>query len=139
MNMKAKRIFAAALLGLALSFSAHAQTPVVGTPGPTTTPGVPATPAAGMGTIVPGQPSATQPGTGAGALGTGAVSPSATTPVGTSGTPLYPSGVPARNVDGGTLRADQPVGNSPTPGSQPTRRLNNRSRTGTTNSSTTRP
>ena len=73
-------------------------------------------------------------------LGTGTVPPNATTPIGTSGTTMYPNGVPTRNVDGGTLRSDQPVGGQVTPGSQPTRRLNNRTRTGTsTNTTTTRP
>lgn len=138
--MKTSQIFAAALLGLGLSFSAHAQTPVVGTPGTMTTPGAPATPATGTGTIVPGQPSTVAPGTGVGpVIGTGTVPPNATTPIGTSGTTMYPNGVPARNIDAGTLRSDQPVGNPPTPGSQPTRRLNSRTRTTNTNTSTTRP
>ena len=138
--MKTTQLFVAALLGLGLGFSAHAQTPVVGTPGAMTTPSAPATPATGTGAIVPGQPSSTVPGNVN--TDTGVVSPSATTPVGTSGSTMYPNGVPARNVDAGTLRSDQPVGNPPTSGSQQTRSLNrNRTRTGTTNSTstTTRP
>jgi hypothetical protein len=131
--MKTSHFFAAALLGLATSFSAHAQTPVVGAPGAIGTPGAPATPAAGMGTIVPGQPGTMAPGT----VGTGVVSPNATTPMSTTGGTLYPNGgVPTRNVDGGTLRADQPMANPAVPGSQPTRSLN-RSRTTTPSRGTT--
>jgi hypothetical protein len=101
------------------------------------TPGSSSTPV-GAGTIVPGQSSTNMPGTGVGSvIGSGTVSPSATAPIGTSGTNMYPNGgVPARNVDAGTLRSDQTVGNPPTPGSQQTRSLN-RNRTRTTNTNTT--
>jgi len=133
--MKTVHFFAAALLGLATSFSAHAQTPVVGAPGSMGTPGAPATPVNGAGTIVPGQPGTTATGTvGAGTLGTGVVSPT-TTPMGTTGGTLSPNGMPTRNVDGGTLRTDQPM---TAPGTQPARSTN-RSRTTTTNRTTTRP
>jgi hypothetical protein len=58
----------------------------------------------------------------------------ATTPIGSSGQ-LYPAnGVPTRNVEGGTLRPDQPAignGNPASIGGQPTRNLN-RGRTTTT-------
>jgi hypothetical protein len=135
--MKTTHFFAAALLGLATSFAAHAQTPVVGAPGAIGTPGAPATPVTGAGAIVPGQPGTMAPGT-VGA-GTGTVSPNATTPMSTSGGTLYPNGgVPTRNVDGGTLRSDQPMANPAVPGSQPTRSLN-RSRSTSTNRTTTRP
>ncbi|QKG56922.1 hypothetical protein GKZ68_09950 [Hymenobacter sp. BRD128] len=127
--MKTSSIFAVALLGLGLSFSAHAQTPAVGTPSAMPTPGSPATPA--VGTIAPGPPSTIMPGT---------ASPGATVPVGASRTTMYPNGVPARNADAGTLRSDQPLGSPATSGSQPTRRLNTRTRPGTsTNTTTTRP
>ncbi|MDO7887876.1 hypothetical protein [Hymenobacter cheonanensis] len=138
--MKTTQFFGAALLGLATSFSAFAQTPVVGAPGTMSTPGAPATSATGMGTVVPGQPSTTS-GTGVGSvIGTGTVSPGATTPIGTSGSTMYPNGTSTRTVDGGTLRTDQPAGSPTTPGTQQTRRLNSRTRTGTsTNTTTTRP
>ncbi|QKG52946.1 hypothetical protein [Hymenobacter sp. BRD67] len=61
----------------------------------------------------------------------GAVPASATTPTGTEGV-LYPAGVPTRDVDAGTRRADQPIGdNADLTGSQPTHRLN-KGRTPTT-------
>lgn len=136
--MKTKQLFGAALLGLGLSFSAHAQTPVVGAPGTMSTPGSPAT-GTGTGTIVPGQPGATMPGTGVGSvIGTGTVSPNATAPIGTPGTTMSPTGLPTRTVDGGTLRSDQPMGSPRTTGSQQTRRLNSRTRPGTS-TTTTRP
>jgi hypothetical protein len=117
--MKTSHFFAA-LLGLATSFSAHAQTPVLGAPGAIGTPGAPSTPVTGAGTIVPGQPGTMAPGT-VGA-GTGVMSPNATTPMGTTGGTLSPNGgMPTRNVDGGTLRSDQPMTNPAVPGSQSTR------------------
>lgn len=129
--MKVSHFFAAALLGLATTFSAHAQTPVVGAPGAIGTPGAPATPVNGAGTVVPGQPGTM----GTSTVGTGIVPPNATTPMGTTSGTMYPSGgVPARSVDGGTLRTDQPMANPAVSGSQPTRSIN-RSRT----NSTTRP
>ena len=136
--MKAAHFFGAALLGLATAFSAHAQTPVVGAPGTVGTPGSPATPAAGTGTIVPGQPGTAAPRTATGVdqvMGTGTLPAGTTTPIGTSGTMTTPGGLPARNVDGGTLTPGQPMG---TPGSQSTRRTNSRTRT-TTTGTTTRP
>lgn len=136
--MKTFHFFSAALLGLAISFSAQAQTPVLGTPGAVGTSGAPATPAAGTGTIVPGQPGAVVPGTGVGTvIGTGTLPAGTTTPIGTSGT-MTPGGTLNRNVDGGTLRVDQPAGTPAVPGSQPSRRLNNRTRT-TTGGTNVRP
>jgi collagen type IV alpha len=132
--MKASHFFSAALLGLGLSFSAHAQTPVVGAPGTMSTPGSPATPATNTGTIVPGQPGTVVPNNGTGPIiGTGTLPAGTTTPIGTSGT-MSPNGMPTRNVDGGTLTPGQPMG---TPGSQSTRR-SNRTRT-TTSGTTVRP
>ncbi len=131
--MKATQFFGAALLGLVISFSAHAQTPLMGTPGTPVAPGTPVsagTPVLGAGAVVPGQVGS--PNTGS--LPTGTVPANATTPMGSSGQ-LYPAnGVPARNLDGGTQRADQPIignGNPATTGGQPTRRLN-KARTTTT-------
>jgi len=137
--MKTAHFFAAALLGLGTSFSAHAQTPVLGTPGAVGTPGSPATPAAGTGTIVPGQPGTIVPGTGAGTvIGTGTLPAGTTTPIGTPGGTMTPNGTLNRNVDGGTLRVDQPAGTPAVPGAQPGRRLNNRTRT-TTGGTNVRP
>jgi hypothetical protein len=133
--MKISHFFAAALLGLATSFTAHAQTPVVGAPGAIGTPGAPATPTTGAGTIVPGQPGMMTPGN-VGA-GTGVIVPGASAPIGTTGGTLSPNGsLPNRNVDGGTLRTDQPMANPAMPGSQSTRGLN-RSRTTTPSRGTT--
>lgn len=136
--MKTSHFFAAALLGLATSFSAHAQTPVVGAPGAIGTPGAPATPTTGAGTIVPGQPGTMAPGT-VGA-GTGVMAPGATTPIGTTGGTLSPAGgVPAGSLNGGTLRTDQLMASPTGPGSQPARGTN-RSRTTTpSRGTTTRP
>ena len=127
--MKACHFFAAALLGLATSFSAHAQTPVVGAPGAMGTPGAPATPVNGAGTVVPGQPGTMGAGTmGTGTVGTGVVPPGATAPMTT------PGNMPARGVDGGTLRTDQPMANPANPGAQ-----RGRTRTTTPGRTTTRP
>jgi hypothetical protein len=135
--MKTTHFFGAALLGLSLSFSAHAQTPVLGAPGTMSTPGAPATSATGTGTIVPGQPSTVMPGNGTGTtIGTGTLPAGTTTPIGTvSGTTTSPNGLPTRNVDGGTLTPSQQMG---APGSQSTRRTTN-SRTRTTTGTAPRP
>lgn len=141
--MKTTQLLGAALLGLAISFSAHAQTGATGAPVAPGTPIAPGSPVLGTGTVVPGQPGmnngAVVPGqagmnNGMGTVPAGGVPANATTPIGSSGQ-LYPAGsVPTRNVDGGTLRSDQPVignGNPATTGSQPTRSIN-RNRTTTT-------
>ena len=108
--MKTPSLFAAALLGLAASLSAHAQTPTVAMP-------TVAKPAASTGTLPGGTslPSAPPPGM---------VPANATTPTGISGQ-LYPNGeVPLRNVNGGTQRADQPRrGRAAVSGSQQTKSL----------------
>ena len=94
--MKIHVFLSAALLGFLNAFSGRAQTPA----------------ASKAGTSLP---STVPPGM---------VPANATTPTGTSGQ-LYPAnGVPTRNIDGGTQRADQPVGgNAAVTGSQPTKRL----------------
>ncbi|MDJ0364143.1 hypothetical protein QMK33_03190 [Hymenobacter sp. H14-R3] len=108
--MKTSQLFGAALLGLAISFSAHAQTPVRSTAGAPVAPN-PAGMPNGLNTVP-----------------AGAVPANATTPIGSSGGRLYPVGsVPTRNVNGGTQRADQPTigtGRPATIGGQPTRRIN---------------
>lgn len=110
--MKPYQLLGAALLGAALSRPASAQT-TVPTPGNVSnTAGLPGTPA--NGAAGPG-PTGTAP--------TNAVTPTTIAPAGTS-EPIYPTGVPARNLDGGTQRADLPIGgNQATPGSQPTKRI----------------
>jgi len=140
--MKTSQIFGLALLGLASSFSAHAQTPVVGAGAPGATMGTgapgtigapgnvmaPGTATPGVGTAMPGQNTT---------LG-GTVPASATTPIGSSGA-MYPNGTPTRNMDGGTQRADQPMGGNPAvTGSQQTRSLN-RNRTTNRSTGATRP
>ena len=103
--MNTRHLFGAALLGLATSFSALAQTPAS-----TTAPAPVARPGTDLPTAMP----------------PGEVPANATMPMGTSGQ-LYPNGVPARNLNGATQRADQPVGGSPAvTGSQPTRTINKR-------------
>lgn len=116
--MNTASFFGAALLGLAVNFSAHAQVPATGMPGAVVPSGSPATRNAGA--VVPGQPTLSNTGS----LPTGTV-PQGAVPTGT-----YPGSLPARNLDGGTQRADQPRGTNPAvTGSQQTRSLN-RKRTG---------
>jgi len=132
--MKTRHFFGAALLGLAFSSSAFAQTVVPSAPGVPTapgtvvpgtpvTPGSPTTPSVGTGAVVPGQlgtstPIATPPGT-------------VYTPAGTAPAAGSPALTPANTT--GTLQSDQPAGvRSTVPGSR-TRRNATRSTT------TTRP
>lgn len=107
--MKPIQLFGAALLGLALPFSALAQTPAMSPAG------------APVQTNPAGMPN------GLNTIPAGAVPDNATTPIGSSGDRLYPvGGVPNRNVNGGTQRADQPTignGRPATIGGQPTRRI----------------
>ena len=136
--MKTFRLLGAALLGLALHFSAAAQVPAQTAPGAVGTPGSLTTPATNDNGL--GQPGLTG---SAGSLPTGAVPASATTPTSVSGTALYQNGVPARNLNGATQRADQPVsgtrgGMPAVTGSQQTHSLNKR-RTTTTTTTTTQP
>lgn len=118
--MKPFFLIGAALIGLASGFSASAQG-AVGKPAAR-----PATGANASTTINQRRPGTDLPT----AVPPGAVPANATTPVGTSGQ-LYPGGVPVRNIDGGSQRADQPRSGQPLPGSQPTRTLN-KSRTSST-------
>lgn len=107
--MNTRILLGAAGLALVSTFSAQAQTPAA-------RPARAAAPATSAGSSLP---SAVPPGM---------VPASATTPTSTSTTgPLYPDGVPARNVENGTQRADQPrSGNPAVTGAQPTKRLNKR-------------
>jgi hypothetical protein len=100
--MRLSTSFAAALLGLGLSYSAAAQTPAA--------PSIQRAPGTGL-------PSAPPPGAG--------VPANATTPTGAvRAETLYPNGVPARNLSGGTQRADQPIRrNPPVMGGQPGKSL----------------
>jgi hypothetical protein len=108
--MKTHNLLGAALLGLVLSSTASAQTTAPGNV--SNTAGLPSTPA--NGALGPGP---------SGAVPTNAVTPTTVAPAGTTG-PIYPTGVPVRNLDGGTQRADQPIGgNQAVPGAQPTKRL----------------
>jgi hypothetical protein len=108
--MKMHHLLGATLLGLTLSSPALAQTTAPGNISNTV--GLPGTPA--NGALGPGP---------SGAVPTNAVTPTTVAPAGTTG-PIYPTGVPVRNLDGGTQRADQPIGgNQATPGAQPTKRL----------------
>lgn len=149
--MKTTQLFGAALLGLAISFSAHAQTPVTSPTGAPVAPGTPIAPGSsvlGTGTVVPGQTGVPSTGVvvpgqaglnnginnGMGTVPATGVPANATTPIGTSGQTYPANGVPNRTIDAGTLRSDQPVigsGNPATIGGQPTRRVN-RARTTTT-------
>jgi hypothetical protein len=95
--MKTYQLLALPLLGLSLSHAALAQTTK------------PATLATG------------QPGTLTGPMPANPVPANAVTPTDADGA-IYPNGVPARNVSGGTQRADQPrvgtMGMPATSGSQ---------------------
>lgn len=126
--MKTRSLCILALLGFAFSRPALAQVVVPGTPGATTT-GVPTTTGAPIGGT-PGTPIIGGTDRSAGlptGVPTGTVPLNATTPIGATGTgqPIYPNGVPARNLDGGTQRADQPRtnGRPAVSGSQPTKSL----------------
>ncbi|MGI4872822.1 MAG: hypothetical protein ACRYFX_16815 [Janthinobacterium lividum] len=130
--MKTPSFLLAALLGCALSRPAAAQVMPSGTAG-TPTNGTIGTPA----TASPGSPVIGGTGRTDGlptGVPAGQVPTNATTPTGISG-PLYPKGVPTRNVDGGTQRADQPMGGMrggmpATTGSQPTKTLRKGRRSG---------
>ncbi|RYY15012.1 MAG: hypothetical protein EOO36_13315 [Cytophagaceae bacterium] len=101
--MKLYTLIGAALLGLLLNRPAAAQTPAA-------SPRTQRAPSTGL-------PSAPPPGAG--------VPTNATTPTGVvRAETLYPNGVPARNVEGGTQRADQPIRrNPPVVGGQPSKSL----------------
>lgn len=112
-NMRTRHLLGIALLGaVACSHPAFAQADI---PSVSSTPGaagVPTIPAAG----IPGRP-----GRSTNTVPT--VAPeNSTRPAGITGS-VYPAGLPARNVDGGTQRADQPRVGQAVPGSQPTKRL----------------
>lgn len=100
--MKLYTLVGFALLGLLLSRPAAAQTPA--------TLRAQRAPSTGL-------PSAPPPGA--------SVPANATTPTGVvRAETLYPNGVPARNTEGGTQRADQPIRrNPPVVGGQPSKSL----------------
>ncbi len=105
--MKLRYFFATALLGLASCLAAHAQAPTVTRP--------PAAPAPAAGSL-PGNVMANP------------VPASATSPTSPeTANPLYTNGVPARNIDGGTQRANQLYGGkAAVSGSHNTRSLNHK-------------
>lgn len=113
--MRTRYFLGAVLLGVVSCFSARAQAPVVSSTPATAAPATTTTPPTNvMANPVPAN--ATTP----------------TSPL--TADPLYSGGtsLPARNLDGGTQRADQPrAGRAAVPGSQDKRSLN-RKRTGTT-------
>jgi hypothetical protein len=111
--MKTRHLLGLALLGaVAFSRPAFAQADIPTVSSVPNAAGVPAIPAA----TIPGRP-------GRSTNTVPAVTPiNGTRPVGITGS-LYSNGLPARNMDGGTQRADQPRAGQAMPGSQPTKRL----------------
>ena len=111
--MKLHHLLGAALLGV-VGFSrpafAQADIPTVSTvPNASGVPAIPASSIPGR----PGRSTNTVP----------TVAPeNGTRPAGITGS-VYSTGLPARNMDGGTQRADQPRVGQAVPGSQPTKRL----------------
>ncbi|MGI4734474.1 MAG: hypothetical protein ACRYG7_04775 [Janthinobacterium lividum] len=121
--MTTRILFGAALLGVASCLSARAQAPRVSSPSAATVAPAPA----------PGQAPADIMARPVPANATNPTSPESASPMYTNGMP------PARNIDAGTQRADQPVygnGKPAIPGSYNTRSIN-RKRTATT--TTTNP
>jgi len=110
--MKVQYLFATALLGLAIAFSAHAQTPAAGSL-PATAPAPSAVPRTILANPVP---------------------TSATTPTSPeTARPLYTNGVPARDVDAGPQHINRLYGGkAAVSGSHETRSLNRKRTTTTT-------
>jgi hypothetical protein len=111
--MKTRHLLGLALLGaIAFSRPAFAQADIPTVSSVPNAAGVPAIPAA----TIPGRP-------GRSTNTVPAVTPvNGTRPSGITGS-LYSNGLPARDIDGGTQRADQPRAGQAMPGSQPTKRL----------------
>jgi len=110
--MKTLHLFGAALLGLTLSSPAFAQADVPTVSSVPNAAGVPSIPAA----TIPGRP-------GRSTSTVPTVTPAnGTRPTGITGS-TYANGLPDRNIDGGTQRADQPRAGQAMPGAQPTKRL----------------
>lgn len=110
--MKTYRLFGAALLGLVLSSPAFAQADIPSVSNVPNAAGVPSIPAS----TIPGRPgrsTSTVPTVAPG---------NSTRPTGITGS-TYANGLPDRNIDGGTQRADQPRNGQAMPGAQPTKRL----------------
>jgi len=110
--MKTYRLLGAALLGLVLSSPAFAQADIPSVSSVSNAAGVPSIPAA----TIPGRP-------GRSTSTVPTVAPeNSTRPTGITGS-TYANGLPDRNIDGGTQRADQPRNGQAIPGAQPTKRL----------------
>lgn len=110
--MKTYTLLGAALLALAFSRPALAQNDLPSISNVPNAAGVPAIPASS----IPGRP-----GRSTNTVPT--VTPvNGTRPAGITGS-LYSNGLPARSIDGGTQRADQPRVGQAVPGAQPTKRL----------------
>jgi hypothetical protein len=110
--MKAYQLLGIALLSVVGSRSAFAQADIPSISSVPNAAGVPAIPAA----TIPGRP-------GRSTSTVPSVAPeNGTRPTGITGS-TFSTGLPARNMDGGTQRADQPRVGQAVPGSQPTKRL----------------
>ncbi|TVT38435.1 hypothetical protein FNT36_19790 [Hymenobacter setariae] len=110
--MKTHLSLGAALLGLVLSSPAFAQADIPSVSSAPNAAGVPSIPAA----TIPGRP-------GRSTSTVPTVAPeNSTRPTGITGS-TYANGLPDRNIDGGTQRADQPRNGQAIPGAQPTKRL----------------
>jgi len=110
--MKTCHLLGVALLGLVCSRSAFAQADIPSVSSVPNAAGVPAIPAA----TIPGRP-------GRSTSTVPSVAPeNGTRPTGITGS-TYSTGLPTRNMDGGTQRADQPRVGQAVPGAQPTKRL----------------
>ena len=110
--MKTHQLLAIALLSVAFSRPAFAQADVPSISSTPNASGVPSIPASS----IPGRP-------GRSTSTVPTVAPeNGTRPAGITGS-VYSTGLPARNMDGGTQSADQPRAGQAVPGSQPTKRL----------------
>ena len=110
--MKTSVLCGAALLGLVLSRPAFAQADIPSVSSAANAAGVPSIPAS----TIPGRP-------GRSTSTVPTVAPeNSTRPTGITGS-TYSNGLPDRNIDGGTQRADQPRNGQAMPGAQPTKRL----------------
>ncbi len=110
--MKTLHSLGAALLGLALSSPAFAQADIPSVSSVPNAAGVPNIPAS----TIPGRP-------GRSTSTVPTVTPdNSIRPTGITGS-TYANGLPDRNIDGGTQRADQPRNGQAIPGAQPTKRL----------------
>ncbi|RYY17795.1 MAG: hypothetical protein EOO36_09210 [Cytophagaceae bacterium] len=110
--MKTRNLIGTALLAVAFSSPAFAQADIPSVSSTPNAAGVPSIPAA----TIPGRP-------GRSTNTVPEVTPiNGTRPAGITGS-LYSNGLPDRNMNGGTQRADQPRNGQPMSGAQPTKRL----------------